>query len=79
MLGDLGRVPSVVVIHRELLKTELPEHRIAQDFQARFVEHGVSNRRFVSFAGLLVVQQCLRIEFRQLQPKVALHLRTCLT
>ena len=32
MLGDLGRVPSVVVIHRELLKTELPEHSVTQDF-----------------------------------------------
>ena len=28
MLGDLGRVPPVVVIHRELLKTELPEYRV---------------------------------------------------
>ena len=42
MLGDLGRVPPVVVIHRELLKTELPEHRVTQNFPARFVAHGVS-------------------------------------
>ena len=57
MLGDLGRVPPVVVIHRELLKTELAEYRVTQDFPSRFVPHGVPNRRFVSFAGLLVVQQ----------------------
>lgn len=33
MLGDLGRVPCVVA-HRKLLKTELPEHRVTQDFSA---------------------------------------------
>ena len=72
VLGDLGRVPPVVV-HRKLLKTELPEHRVAQDFPSRFVAHGISNGRLVSFAGLLVVQQCLRIDFRQLQQKISLH------
>ena len=53
MLGDLGRVPSVVVIHRKLLKTELPEHRVTQDFPSRFVAHGVSNRRLTIPIGLV--------------------------
>ena len=52
MLGELDRVPSVVV-HRKLLKTELPEHRVTQDFPARFVAHGVSNRRLTFPIGLV--------------------------
>ena len=44
MLGDLGRVPPVVV-HRKLLKTELPEHRVTPDFRLSAICVGCLSER----------------------------------